>query len=118
MNHRTTTLAALLALGVALSGCGGSDSDSKSGESEQDEGARTPCKADATTKPTGLPAAFPVPGELTFTAVQKDGPTNVVDGYWSAGLDEAYSEYVDQVKQAGYKVLFSEKEEHDAEISY
>jgi hypothetical protein len=42
----------------------------------------------------------------------------VVDGYWTAGLDEAYKEFKDQVDRAGYTVLFTEKEEHDAEISY
>jgi hypothetical protein len=54
-----------------------------------DESAATACKAPATSQPTGLPAAFPVPGELTFTSVRKDGPTIVVDGYWTSGLDEA-----------------------------
>jgi hypothetical protein len=103
--------AALLGVALLAAGCGGS------GDKES-EGAKTECKADATTKPTGLPAAFPVPGELTFTEVRRDGPTIVVDGYWTAGLDEAYKEYRDQVGEAGYDVLFTEKEDHDAEISY
>jgi ABC-type glycerol-3-phosphate transport system substrate-binding protein len=105
------SFAALLAIALLAAGCGGS------GDKES-EGAKTDCKAEATTKPTGLPAAFPVPGELTFTDVRRDGPTIVVDGYWTSGIDEAYNEYKDQVEQAGYDVLFNEKEEHDAEISY
>ena len=36
----------------------------------------------------------------------------------TAGLDEAYKEYSDQIKEAGYATLFTEKEDHDAEISY
>lgn len=104
-------LVGLLALVAA--GCGGGKK-----ESAEEEGAKTACKAPATTEATGLPAAFPVPGELTFTTVRKDGPTNVLDGYWSSGLDEAYKEYKEQVEQAGYKVTFTEKEEHDAEIAY
>ena len=106
----------LLGLGVAIAaaGCGKAEKSS-SGETE---GSKVACKAPATSQPTGLPAAFPVPGELTFTEVRKDGPTNVVDGYWTAGIDEAYKEFKDQVEQAGYTILFDEKEEHDAEISY
>jgi hypothetical protein len=105
---------ALLATALLAGGCG--DDESKKGE--ESEGARTACKAPATTDETGLPAAFPIPGELTITEVRKDGPTNVIDGYWSSDLDEAYPEFKEQVEQAGYEVLFTEKEEHDAEISY
>ena len=100
-----------VAITVLAAGCGG-------GESGESESAATACKAPATSQPTGLPAAFPVPGELTFTSVRKDGPTIVVDGYWTSGLDEAYKEFRDHVTEAGYTVLFDEKEEHDAEISY
>jgi hypothetical protein len=103
-----------LAVAIVAAGCGNAQKSS-SGETE---GSKAACKAAATTKPTGLPAAFPVPGELTFTEVRKDGPTIVVDGYWASGIDEAYKEFKDQVEEAGYKVLFNEKEEHDAEISY
>ncbi len=104
----------VLAMALLASGCGG-DEESEEGESE---GAKTACKAPATTDETGLPAAFPIPGELTITEVAKDGPTNVVDGYWTSGIDEAYEEYVQHVEQAGYTVLFKEKERDDAEISY
>ena len=103
--------AGLLTIALVAAGCGG-------GGDKESESAKTECKAAATSEPTGLPAAFPVPGELTVTEVRKDGPTNVVDGYWTAGLDEAYDEYKDQVTEAGYTILFTEKEEHDAEISY
>jgi len=108
---RVIVSCAALPLALLAAGCGG-------GGDEESERARTACRADATTKPTGLPAAFPVPGELTFTEVRQDGPTRIVDGYWNAGLDEAYKEYQDQVGEAGYTVLFTEKEGHDAEISY
>ena len=114
----------VLATGVFAAGCGGgNDSSSTTGStgaasSEETENAKTACKAPATSKPTGLPAAFPAPGELTVTQVRKDGPTIVVDGYWTSELDEAYRELTDQVDQAGYKVLFAENEHRDAEISY
>jgi hypothetical protein len=112
MRYRTFLAGGLVLAAVLLAaGCGG-------GGEKESEGARTACKAGSTIQDTGLPAAFPVPGELTFTRKRQDGPTTVVDGYWTAGLDEAYNEFKDQVEQAGYDVLFTEKEEHDAEISY
>jgi hypothetical protein len=101
-------------IAIAAAGCGGGGNE----EEEAAEGARTACRAPATTEETGLPAAFPVPGELTFTSARKDGPTNVADGYWSAGLDEAYDEYREAVERAGYDITFTEKEEDDAEIAY
>ena len=117
MTYRRMALALPLGLAVTIiaAGCGDAEKSSSGGESE---GSKLACKAAATSAPTGLPAVFPVPGELTFTEVRKDGPTIVVDGYWTAGIDEAYKEFKDQVEQAGYTVLFNEKEEHDAEISY
>src|SRR5438034_8411209 len=106
VKRRMTVRGALvLVAAVSTAGCGG-------GKKQESEGARTACKAPATSQPNGLPAAFPIPGELTLTQVRKDRPTNVVDGYWTAGLDEAYKEYHDQVTEAGYTVLFNEKEEH------
>lgn len=112
MKLRLIGSCAALAFALIAAGCGGS------GGEKESESARTACKTAATTKSTGLPAAFPVPGELTVTEVRKDGPTNVVDGYWTADLDEAYKEFKDQVERAGYEILFTEKEQHDAEISY
>ena len=110
MKARPGMLAVAAAITVVVAGCGSSGSAS--------EGDRTACKAPAATQKTGLPAAFPIPGELTITRSRKDGPAVVVDGYWSADLTAAYTEYRDQVARAGYDVLFDEHEAHDAEISY
>jgi hypothetical protein len=101
----------VLAVALLAAGCGSS-------KKKETEGAASACRAAATSKATGLPTSFPIPGELTFTNVHQDGPTIVVDGYWASGLDEAYKEYHDRVTEAGYAILFNEKEEHDAEISY
>jgi hypothetical protein len=111
LRPRLVVCSAALAVALVAAGCGG-------GGDEESEGAKTDCRAAATSTPTGLPAAFPEPGELTVTEVRKDGPTIVVAGYWASGLDEAYDEFKDQVAQAGYDILFTEKEEDDAEISY
>jgi hypothetical protein len=95
---------------LVAAGCGGGK--------EKSEGSRAVCTTTATTEATGLPASFPQPAEVTYTSVHQDGPTKVVEGYWTAGIDEAYKEYKDQVEQAGLTILFDEKEEHDAEISW
>jgi hypothetical protein len=106
-------LAGVLVLGALLvvAGCGG-------GGDKESEGSKSACRAEATTKATGFPAGFPMPGELTVTSAHQDGPTRVIDGYWASGLDEAYKESKDQITEAKYDVLFDEKEDHDAEISY
>src|SRR2546423_15527154 len=111
LSKPVTLLSIALVSGLLAAGCGGKKSAEK-------EGPRVTCKTTAVAQPPALPADFPQPGELTYTKAQKAGPTLVVDGYWSAGLDEAYKEFKAQVEQAGYKILFDEKEEHDAEISY
>ena len=103
--------AALLVLALLAAGCGG-------GGKEESEGTKSACKAAATNDKTSLPASFPQPGEVTYTAVRQDGPTEVVEGYWAAGIDEAYKEYKDQFEASGLTILFDEKEEHDAEISW
>jgi hypothetical protein len=100
------------AIVLAAAGCGGG------GEKDSEEGGKSACRAPATNAATGFPAGFPKPGELTITQAHRDGPTRVIEGYWASGLDEAYKEYKDQIDEAKYTVLFTEKEEHDAEISY
>ena len=114
--HLTLRLLALgsavAAIALVAAGCGNGGGDKES------EGSGSACRAAATTAGTGFPAGFPRPGELTITAAHRDGPTRVIEGYWASGLDEAYNEYKDQIDEAGYTVLFTEKEEHDAEISY
>ena len=102
---------ASLAAVLLVAGCGGG--------SDESEEAASACVAEATTAETGLPAGFPIPAEVTVTSVRTDGPSQIVDGYWEATLDEAYPEYKEAVESAdGYEVLFTEQEEDDAEISY
>jgi hypothetical protein len=87
-------------------------------EEEEREEAKTACKADATSKATGLPDSFPLPAGVTVTKVEREGPTNVVEGYWEVDLDTAYEEYGQEVEKAEYTVLAKEHEAHDAEINY
>ncbi len=68
---------------------------------------------------TGLPADFPSIDGVTFVKSAKNGPTQAVDGYASKGLKDLYEQYRSGFKDAGYTILFDEREEdRDAEVSY
>ena len=55
----------------------------------------------------------------TLTKQSKQGPTEVVEGYWKGDLKEAHDEYLKEFKAAGYKVLFEELEDpNDSEVSW
>jgi hypothetical protein len=104
-------LLAFAAFATVVAGCGGSDEEGSGTESAM-------CDQAALTSEPKLPADFPKPGEVTYRAESEAGPSQIVEGTFDAGLDEAYDEYERAVEDAGYKVLFKEKEDHDAEISY
>ncbi|MCW2967510.1 MAG: hypothetical protein JWM71_1282 [Solirubrobacteraceae bacterium] len=93
----------------------GADKDK---DKDADAGPRTACKGPATSKASDLPAHFPTPAELVLTKFSKDGPTNLADGYWRGDLDGTYTALQAQVKQAGFELTHTEKDEHDAEINY
>jgi len=65
-----------------------------------------------------LPASFPMVENTTLTKQSTQGPTEVVEGYWTGDLKEAHDEYVKEFDAAGYKVLFEELEDHDSEVSW
>jgi len=66
----------------------------------------------------GLPADFPSIDGMTFVKASQSGPSHVVDGYSSKSLDELYDDFTTKFDSAGYAILFKEKEEDDAEVSY
>jgi ABC-type glycerol-3-phosphate transport system substrate-binding protein len=101
--------ALLVAAMLALSACGGGDKD-KGGEAASCEGSAV--------SQTGLPSDFPVPDAVTFTEARTDGPSQVAEGFATEDLEGMYNEWKDILDQESYSVLFSEKEEDDAEISY
>ena len=67
---------------------------------------------------TGLPADFPQIDGVVWVKSSTAGPSKVVDGYTNHGLDDVYNGVVDGFNSAGYSILFKEKEDKDAEISY
>jgi ABC-type oligopeptide transport system substrate-binding subunit len=117
MNRRTMQLLALALLAVfALAACGKSEAEK---EAEKGKSAfEATCEGSALTDDVGLPSGFPKPDGVTYLKTSKAGPSNVVDGTYDGDLDAAYDAYEKAVGDAGYNVLFKEKEEDDAEISY
>jgi hypothetical protein len=116
-----TRLMRLVALALfsvlVLSACGGESEAEKEREKGKSAFAAT-CEGTALSGDVGLPSGFPKPDGVTYLKTSKAGPSNVVDGTYDGDLDDAYDAYEQAVGDAGYNVLFKEKEEDDAEISY
>jgi hypothetical protein len=106
----------LAALTLGLAACGGED---EKGEEEELSGdAEAACTAAALEGSPGLPAGFPQLDDVTYTKRSEAGPSTVVDGYYEGELGDAYEEYRSGFESAGYDILFDEKEDHDAEVSW
>jgi hypothetical protein len=120
--ERMRTLVGMLVLGTlaaGLAGCGGKSDAEKEREREAKSGRGTvTCEGSAMSGETGLPADFPQLLGVTFVKASETGPTHVVDGYAEQGLKELYDGYKAEFEDAGYTILFDEREEDDAEISY
>jgi len=122
MASRIFLLGLVVACAAALAGCGGGGKDE--GEEKAKEAAAAAsapvCVMTATVEPSAskLPSDFPTPDGVTYHETKAAGPSQVVNGTYEGDLDSAYDAYEQAVESAGYDVLFKEKEEDDAEISY
>jgi hypothetical protein len=120
---RNRHLLAVVATGlltVALVACS-SGKDADATDTDAGGGGASPlatCTGNAITT-TGLPADFPVPDGVTFTATAVAGPTTIVDGYGEGDVAGFLSSWKDAVDSAGYTVLSTDDEApSDAEINY
>jgi hypothetical protein len=104
-------------LAFALAGCGGKSDEEKAKEAAAETSAPV-CEMTTEVEGTKLPANFPKPDGVTYREESTAGPSQVVDGTYSGGLDDAYDAYEQGFEGGDYKILFKEKEEEDAEISY
>ena len=108
-----------LLLVCVLAGCGGKSEAEKEGEAAAKSGRGTvTCEGSAMSAETGLPADFPSIDGITFVSSAQNGPTRAVEGYAEKGLKNLYEAYQAGLNDAGYTILFNEREEDDAEISY
>ena len=109
-----------LLLVSALAGCGGKSEAEKESEATAKSGRGTvTCEGSALSGETGLPDDFPSIDGITFVTSVKSGPTQAADGYADKPLKDLYEQYQAGMKDAGYTILFNEREgDRDAEISY
>ena len=117
--RRVVGMAVLATVAAGLAGCGGKSEAEKEREREAKSGRGTvTCTGDAMSGETGLPADFPSIEGITFVKASETGPSRVVDGYAEKGLKELYDSYKSSFEDTGYAILFDEREEDDAEVSY
>ena len=107
-----------LVLVSVLAGCGGKSEAEKEREAGKSGRGTVTCEGTATSAATGLPADFPQIEGVTFVKASKSGPSRIVDGYAGKGLEDLYDDLHSSFEDAGYAILFDEREEDDAEISY
>jgi hypothetical protein len=115
---RPALLVLVLAV-VAVAGCGGgkkeTDTDALSGT------VHAACDGSRMSAEPKLPASFPQIEEdkVVYTQQSTNGPTDVVEGYFNADVQEAHDEYLKELQGAQYKILFNEVEApNDSEISW
>jgi ABC-type glycerol-3-phosphate transport system substrate-binding protein len=113
--RRAVLACALAGAALGVAGCGGGGDKESEAANPQ---AKAACAGTALTAKPNLPASFPMVEHTTLTKQSTQGPTDVDEGYWSGDVQEAHDEYVKEFKAAGYKVLFEELEDHDAEVSW
>jgi hypothetical protein len=110
---RSRTLVGLCILAsLAFVAC--SEKDEGEGLKGQDACLQTP----APIADPKFPAGFPDISDVTWTASQTAGPTQVVTGYTGDALDDLYRENKERFDKGGYKVTRSEKDPHDAEVAF
>jgi hypothetical protein len=117
MASRFSLCALVGLLAFALAGCGGKSDEEKAKEAAAETSAPV-CEVTTEVEGTKLPSNFPKPDGVTYRQESTAGPSQVVDGTYGGGLDDAYDAYEQAIDSGDYKVLFKEKEEDDAEISY
>jgi hypothetical protein len=117
MTLRISLWAVVGLLAVALAGCGGKSDEEKAKEAAAETSAPV-CGTTTEVDGSKLPSDFPKPDGVTYRQQSTAGPSQVVDGTYAGRLDDAYDAYETSLDGGGYKVLFKEKEEEDAEISY
>jgi hypothetical protein len=100
---------------MALVACGDKD---KAGEGEGlRAGERCPQPPAPIADPK-FPAGFPSITDVTWTASQSAGPSQVVSGYTGDALEDLFREMKEKFGEGGYSVAKSERDPHDAEVNF
>jgi len=107
--------ALLAAFCLLLAACGGGGDKDEGGSSEA---AQAACTGSELTEAPELPTGWPDMAEVTFTQQSKQGPTNVVEGYFDGDIKAAHDDFKRELQAAGFTILFDELEEDDSEVSW
>lgn len=70
-----------------------------------------------TAKPK-LPAAFPTPAGVTYTAEKAAGPSTIVTGYLNGKVMPAYDAFKQSLATNGYAVTKSDHEGVEGDVNY
>jgi hypothetical protein len=110
----------VLGLTVLAAGCGGGGGEKSSEAGDLGKQAQAACSGKPLAAKPRLPASFPQieQDKLTYTRQSTEGPTNVVEGHFDGDVKDAHDEFLEELKGAGFTILFDELEEHDSEISW
>ena len=122
-------LAVLVLATMLLAACGGggkkAETQGQTATTEQNTAlskeVQAVCNGSALTQKPNLPPSFPqIEAEkLTYTQQSKEGPTDIVEGYFNGSVPDAHKEFLKELKASGYTILFNELEApHDSEISW
>jgi hypothetical protein len=104
----------LAVFALVVTACGG-DKKSEGAASKEAEAA---CNGSALSKAPELPKGWPDMGEVTFTQQSDQGPTKIVEGYFSGDIKAAHDDFKRELQTAGFTILFDELEDHDSEVSW
>ena len=111
MHTRLAGMAAVVLMGALLAaGCGGGGKES--------EGSKIACKADATNAGDRPSGRVPHSGRADDHGGSQGRPVERRRRLLDRGPRRGLQGVLGPVKEAGYDTLFTEKEDHDAEISY
>ena len=102
----------VLALGFVA--CGGGTK----AETDLDRATRAACSGSPLSKAVRLPSNWPELAEVTYTRQATQGPTEVVEGYFAGEIKAAHEDFKRELQEAGFTILFEEREDHDAEVSW
>jgi hypothetical protein len=105
---------ALAALALGLVACGGG----KKAPSTLGREVKAACTGSPLSRAAKLPSNWPEVGAVTFTQQATQGPTEVVEGYFDGDIKAAHGAYKQELEEAGFTILFEEREDHDAEVSW
>ena len=109
----------LATLVFVVAGCG-SKKEAARGDTDQalTKETQAACDGSPLSAAVKLPPSFPQVENATYTQQRTEGPTEVVEGYFKGSVKDAHDEYKKELKEAGYKILFDELEDHDSEVSW